>query len=143
MEELLENLTIDSRKTDDLTGSGENSAFDKIKSQANELFMKKDYESAIHMYKKALELQPDSAVIHLNLAQAYLNTGYFFDALPEAKLGLHLGGDKKKALYRAGKAAYGLCLWEEAVKFFGDLLAEDPNVIVWKNELKKSKARLH
>jgi len=77
------------------------------------------------------------------MAQAFLNTGYVFDALKAAKMGLDLGGNKKKALYRAGKAAYGMSIWVEAVKFFGDLLVEAPNNADFRNEHAKSKARLH
>ena len=56
---------------EDLSDTSPSPTFDELKSQANDLFMKKDYELAIQSYKKALELQPYSSVIHLNLAQVY------------------------------------------------------------------------
>ena len=86
MEKSFANLSIDNQKPaveqeessdnqkredshKELTGLSESQAFDELKRQANDLFQKKEYMAAILLYKKALELQPNSAIIHLNLAQ--------------------------------------------------------------------------
>uniref|UniRef100_A0A914CFG9 Tetratricopeptide repeat protein n=1 Tax=Acrobeloides nanus TaxID=290746 RepID=A0A914CFG9_9BILA len=99
-------------------------SFEEIKDQAKTLFMKKDYEGSLKLYQRALALQPESEVIHLNVACVLLQF-------------------EQKTLYRLGKAAYGMRMWQQAIDHYETLLTESSRVPIAAEELTKSKTRLN
>ncbi|KAH7699131.1 TPR and SET domain containing protein [Aphelenchoides avenae] len=58
--------------------------FDQLKQKGNECFTRKDFEAALKYYVRAMRLQPDSAVIHLNRAAALLGLERFNEAYDAA-----------------------------------------------------------
>src|SRR4051812_4407321 len=76
----------------------ETRTFDELKSQVNELF--KQNHDAIELHKKKLDVNPDAAVIHLNLSLAWLSLNHFKSAYEHAQMALDSGADREKALYR-------------------------------------------
>ncbi|KAI6171541.1 Isoform A [Aphelenchoides bicaudatus] len=114
----------------------------EIRKRGNEYFIAKDYERATKMYSRAIRYQPNTAVLHLNKASAQLRSGYFEDAYKSAKTGLEKGGDREKALFRMGSAAYGMRDWKMAVDHFKSLLKEFPDNKNANTELKRATSRL-
>uniref|UniRef100_A0A914DRS6 Uncharacterized protein n=1 Tax=Acrobeloides nanus TaxID=290746 RepID=A0A914DRS6_9BILA len=118
--------------------------FEMLKKKANELFKSGDYEEALKFYHHALEIHPESEVIHLNMAATLLQLERFYEAYEEAYKAVR--GDltedlKDKALFRMGKAAYGMRIWQKAFDHFESLDASRlPSAVV---ELAKVKSRLH
>ena len=57
-------------------------------------------DTARHFYERAMILQPQSAVIHLNMAAVMLELGYFSICTVHAKKAMEVGANREKALYR-------------------------------------------
>uniref|UniRef100_A0AC35FV44 Uncharacterized protein n=1 Tax=Panagrolaimus sp. PS1159 TaxID=55785 RepID=A0AC35FV44_9BILA len=110
--------------------------------KANECFKKGEYKKAIFLYDRAIRCNEDNPVLYSNKAEACLQISAFYEADKAAKLALEKGGDRKKALSRMGRAAYGMRQWENAVKRFTEIVNEfsDSNA---KEQLKRATARLN
>ncbi|KAH7718142.1 tpr domain protein [Aphelenchoides avenae] len=117
-------------------------SFDQLKAKGNECFVEKDYEQALRFYTRALRLGADAAVIHLNSAAALLPLERYKEALDSAKNAMDSGANKEKALFRLGKAAYGMREWQTSRQYFEELRSEYPNNTSVADELKKVTARI-
>ncbi|KAI1728148.1 SET domain-containing protein [Ditylenchus destructor] len=87
-----------------------------LRSLGNACYLRKNYGAAVSYYEEAAKLEPDSALIHLNKADALLHLKKFVSAYREARQALEAGAEKEKAHLRMGQAAYGLRQWEMALK---------------------------
>uniref|UniRef100_A0AC34FHU8 Uncharacterized protein n=1 Tax=Panagrolaimus sp. ES5 TaxID=591445 RepID=A0AC34FHU8_9BILA len=110
--------------------------------EANECFKKKDYKNALFLYDRAIRYNPQLPVLYLNKSITCLQTGAFYVAYKNAKLALEKGGDREKALYRMGQAAYGMREWQKAINHFEEVLKEFPKNTVAVEQLKRANARL-
>uniref|UniRef100_A0A914Y7R1 Uncharacterized protein n=1 Tax=Panagrolaimus superbus TaxID=310955 RepID=A0A914Y7R1_9BILA len=112
------------------------------KQEANECFKKKDYKKALFLYDRAIRYNPDLPVLYLNKSITCLQTGAFYMAYESAKFALEKGGDREKALYRMGQAAYGMREWQKAISHFEEVLKEFPKNSSASEHLKRASARL-
>lgn len=79
-----------------------------VKIQANEYFKKQDYNKAIELYTRAIELNPTVAVYYSNRSIAYLKTECYGYALNDATKAIELDKTYIKGYYR--RAAAHMCL---------------------------------
>src|SRR6056297_2470659 len=49
--------------------------------KANEAFRNGDYEKAVELYRKAIDSEPENAMLHFNLGNAYVEMGNAEDAI--------------------------------------------------------------
>uniref|UniRef100_A0A915EAU7 SET domain-containing protein n=1 Tax=Ditylenchus dipsaci TaxID=166011 RepID=A0A915EAU7_9BILA len=115
---------------------------DQLRAKGNEYYKNKNYELALQYYKKGLFMEPDSGVLQLNMAAAFLASENYHAAYEAAKLALEKGADKEKALMRLGRGAYGLRNWKLASDQFTQLIQYYPSNKEADIELKKALARL-
>uniref|UniRef100_A0A914Z667 SET domain-containing protein n=1 Tax=Panagrolaimus superbus TaxID=310955 RepID=A0A914Z667_9BILA len=92
--------------------------------EANECFKKGKYEMALKLYDRAIRFNPELSVLHSNKSLTCLRIGAFYDAYEAAKIGLEKGGNREKALYRMGQAAYDMREWQNAANHFAAILLE-------------------
>ena len=64
-----------------------NDEAEKLKAEANECFKKSDYEGAISLYDKAIELAPEAPVLYSNRSIAHLRSESPGLALKDASKG--------------------------------------------------------
>lgn len=81
---------------------------EEMKIQANEYFKKQDYNKAIELYTRAIELNPAVAVYYGNRSIAYLKTECYGYALSDATKAIELDKNYIKGYYR--RAAAHMCL---------------------------------
>uniref|UniRef100_A0A915CS38 Uncharacterized protein n=1 Tax=Ditylenchus dipsaci TaxID=166011 RepID=A0A915CS38_9BILA len=86
--------------------------------------------------------KPDLPVIHLNKAQTLIRLNRFFEAYKEAKVGLDGGGNQEKALFRMGKASYGMRSWQQALVHFETLQSLFPQSEEAKSFIERTHSRL-
>uniref|UniRef100_A0AC34FAR2 SET domain-containing protein n=1 Tax=Panagrolaimus sp. ES5 TaxID=591445 RepID=A0AC34FAR2_9BILA len=110
--------------------------------EANECFKKGKFEEALKLYDRAIRYNPELAVLYLNKSLTCLKMDAFYAAYESAKIAFEKGGDKEKALYRMGQAAYGMREWQKAAKQFAELLKEFPNNEEASKQLKLATSRL-
>uniref|UniRef100_A0A914Z682 SET domain-containing protein n=1 Tax=Panagrolaimus superbus TaxID=310955 RepID=A0A914Z682_9BILA len=110
--------------------------------KANKFFKKEKYEMALKLYDRAIRCNPELSVLYLNKALTCLRIGAFYKAYETAKLALEKGGDREKALYRMGQAAYGMREWQKAANHFVEVLKEFPKNVTVGGDLKRATARL-
>ncbi|KAI1727070.1 SET domain-containing protein [Ditylenchus destructor] len=91
-------------------------AVELLRSLGNACFLRKNYRAAVSYYEEAAKHEPDSALIHLNKADALLHLEKFVSAYREARQALEAGAEKEKAHLRMGQAAYGIRQWGTALK---------------------------
>uniref|UniRef100_A0AC35EZW4 SET domain-containing protein n=1 Tax=Panagrolaimus sp. PS1159 TaxID=55785 RepID=A0AC35EZW4_9BILA len=112
------------------------------KNEANELFKAGKYDKALFLYERAIRCNCENPVLYLNKSMTCLKTGAFYIAYESAKHGLEKGGDREKALYRMGQAAYGVREWRKAADHFLEVLKEFPANKLASTELKRATSRL-
>lgn len=71
-----------------------------LRSLGNACYLRKNYGAAVSYYEEAAKLEPDSALIHLNKADALLHLKKFVSAYREARQALEAGAEKEKAHLR-------------------------------------------
>lgn len=85
-----------------------------FKQAGNKAFVSGEYHQALELYKKALCHNTRDSKLWSDAAAAALRLCDFQDALKHARVSRTVDGKNIKAWYREGKAAEGLCLWEDA-----------------------------
>ncbi|MFA5140571.1 MAG: tetratricopeptide repeat protein [Elusimicrobiota bacterium] len=83
-------------------------------------------DSGIADIMKAVELDAQDPVFHVNLGAAYVKHGDFWKAIAELDKALGLDGPKGRILQVRAEANAGLGLVSKAIKDVGDGLAADP-----------------
>ncbi|KAK6631130.1 hypothetical protein RUM43_014226 [Polyplax serrata] len=104
---------------------------DVIKAEASKMFAAKDYEKALDLYNKAIEVRKDSYVLYNNRALTLLNLGLNNRALNDCETALKLNETNFKAAALKAKAYFQLGEdekkneWmEEVRKMFPDRVKE-------------------
>lgn len=118
-----------------------NETFEEIKEKGNEYYKQHEYEKSIKFYTRAMKIQKNP-VIYLNRSAAYLQLERYYEAYNDAQLAYKCDLNKEKALFRMGKAAYGMQKWKKAVQHFTAMINMYPNRIEAADELIKSKKRM-
>lgn len=91
---------------------------EKLKDDANQYFKQQDYQEAVNLYTKAIELSPTSAVYHANRSIANLRMENFGYALNDANKCLDLDPKYVKGYYRRAAAFMALGRFKQALKDF-------------------------
>ncbi|XP_064489746.1 serine/threonine-protein phosphatase 5-like [Ornithodoros turicata] len=99
----------------------------KYKEEANEYFKKQEFTTAIDLYSKAIELDPNNAVYYGNRSFAYLKTECFGYALSDASKAIELDKTYVKGYYRRAAAHMSLGKFKLALKDFEAVTKARPN----------------
>ncbi|KAL4702772.1 hypothetical protein ACJJTC_002312 [Scirpophaga incertulas] len=102
-------------------------AADKLKNTANDYFKKQNYDTAIEYYTKAIEKNPNNAVLHANRSIANLRLENFGYALNDASTAISLDRSYTKAYYRRAAAHMSLGKYKLALKDFEYVTKVRPN----------------
>jgi tetratricopeptide (TPR) repeat protein len=125
-------------------------SFEDLKARGNASFQEGKYETALHFYDMALQLQPNNSVVHLNKSAALLLLSRFFESYQSVQQALSDENSevnetprlKIKALFRVGQASYGLRDWVKAIDDFTRLGEDFPNETVGEKWLLRAQQRL-
>lgn len=82
------------------------------------VFLEQDYNTAIDLYSKAIDHNPDVAIYYGNRSFAYLRTECFGYALSDASKAIELDPTYIKGYYRRAAAHMSLTKFKEALKDF-------------------------
>lgn len=103
----------------------------KFKDQGNEAFKNNDFDLAIKLYTKAINLTPEEtkelAIYYKNRAAAYLKQERYEAALSDCDRSLEITPSDPKALFRRSQALENLERYEEAYRDARQILNDDPN----------------
>lgn len=102
-------------------------AAEKLKNEANEFFNKQDYYTAIDLYSKAIEKNPNNAVLYSNRSISHLRLENFGYALSDADKATSLNPTYTKAYYRKGAAQMALGKYKLALREFEHVTKLRPN----------------
>lgn len=100
---------------------------EKFKEQANECFKNQEYEKAIDLYSKAIDLDSTVAVYYGNRSFAYLKTECFGYALDDASKAIELDRNYVKGYYRRAAAHMSLGKFKQALKDYETVMKARPN----------------
>ncbi|XP_034238225.1 serine/threonine-protein phosphatase 5-like isoform X1 [Thrips palmi] len=100
---------------------------DQFKEQANVFFKKQDYEQAINLYTKAIELNSNNAIYYGNRSMAYLRTECFGAALRDATKAIAADRDYVKGYYRRAEAYMSLGKFKLALSDYQAVATVRPN----------------
>ncbi|XP_066138283.1 serine/threonine-protein phosphatase 5 [Euwallacea fornicatus] len=100
---------------------------EKYKNEANEYFKKQDFNTAIDLYSKAIEKNPNPAVYRANRSFAYLKIECFGYALVDADNAVALDKNYVKGYYRRAAANMSLGKWKDALKDYEYVTKVRPN----------------
>lgn len=118
---------------------------EKYKNKGNACMQRKDYETAIQQYTKALKLMPSGPHSHVyfsNRAAALVSIKKFDEAVKDSERALALKPDYGKAHARLGLAHFLLGNYRQATEAYTVALKYEPNNQSSQNYLEKSAARL-
>ncbi len=98
-------------------------------------FWEKDYETAVSLYMKALERNPDNKNIYIDLSAVYINTKRYEKALSTAKKALDIDPLEPIANYNAAKSLVLTGRMEEALPYLEKAAFGTGKQFEWLNEL--------
>ncbi|KAK0088617.1 hypothetical protein PV325_011310 [Microctonus aethiopoides] len=98
-----------------------------FKEEANEYFKNQNYEKAIELYTKAIELNPHVASYYGNRSFAYLRTECFGYALNDASKAIELDRNYVKGYWRRAASYMSLSKFKLALKDFETVTKARPN----------------
>ncbi|XP_061722125.1 serine/threonine-protein phosphatase 5 [Cydia pomonella] len=102
-------------------------AADRWKNEANEYFKKQNYNTAIELYSKAIDKNPNNAVYYANRSISNLRLENFGYALTDASRAIELDRSYTKAYYRRAAAHMSLGKYKLALKDFEFVTKVRPN----------------
>jgi len=100
---------------------------EKYKEEANAFFKNKDYDKAIDLYTKAIEIDPQNAVYYANRSLSYLRQESFGYALNDAISSMKSDPAYLKAYYRRAAAHMSLGKFKLALSDFELVSKRRPN----------------
>jgi len=114
----------------------------KEKELGNEAYKKKDFETALTHYGKAIELDPANIIFRNNRAAVYFEQDEFDVCIKECEEGVEVGRENRadykhiaKALARAGNAYYKKKEFDNAIKYYQKSLSEHRDPVLVKKVL--------
>jgi len=100
-----------------------------------------NYQEAVKHYTKALEIEPDSAVLYYDLGNAFLNQNKLDEAIKNYNKALALADNLPEVHYNLGNALYEQQKFEEAIIHFDKALKFKPGWQDARNNLQLAKTR--
>ncbi|EPY52792.1 SGT2 family TPR repeat protein [Schizosaccharomyces cryophilus OY26] len=125
------------------TASNNTDEAEKLKAQGNEAIAKKEYQSAVDLYTKAIELDPTSPVYYSNRAAAYSQLGQYESAVEDALTSLSIDPKHSRAYGRLGRAKLSLGDAGAAADAYEKGLELDPSNDVLKRGLEAAKSQMN
>ncbi|KAK9459344.1 Metallo-dependent phosphatase-like protein [Lipomyces oligophaga] len=98
-----------------------------IKNQANEVLASGNYQMAVQLYSKAIDLDPTSEIYWSNRAQAYIKDEMYGAAIQDATEAIRINPDYVKSYYRRAVAYTSLLRPQLALLDFKAVCARAPN----------------
>ncbi|KAF3935689.1 hypothetical protein ABW19_dt0207594 [Dactylella cylindrospora] len=98
----------------------------EFKNKGNQAFAKKDWNEAISLYSKAIELDATDPAFFSNRAQAYIKTEAYGYAVADATKAIELNPGFVKAYYRRAIANTAILKPKEALKDFKEVVRRVP-----------------
>uniref|UniRef100_A0A915IV98 Uncharacterized protein n=1 Tax=Romanomermis culicivorax TaxID=13658 RepID=A0A915IV98_ROMCU len=93
----------------------------------NESFKKGNFEQALVHYNKAIELEPENAILYSNRSATYNELGKFWSSLEDARRTNKLSPKFVKGHLRCGAACANLGRFGEALEAFREALNIEPD----------------
>ncbi|XP_010633139.1 small glutamine-rich tetratricopeptide repeat-containing protein alpha isoform X2 [Fukomys damarensis] len=115
---------------------------ERLKTEGNEQMKMENFEAAVHLYGKAIELNPTNAVYFCNRAAAYSKLGDYAGAVRDCERAICLDPAYSKAYGRMGLALSSLNKHAEAVAYYKKALELDPDNETYKSNLKIAELKL-
>ncbi len=97
--------------------------------KANDAYKSGDFETAVELYRQAIESNPDDARLHFNLGSALAKLGSAEEAVQSFERAKQLMDDPRRqsmADYNAGTALSEAEMYDEALNFFRSSLRNNP-----------------
>ena len=120
--------------------------FDSIVELGSINLDQKNYDDAINLYKRALEIHPDSLTVRTDMGTAMLFTRRFDDAIATFQGSLQTApNDPETLLYLGVAMLHGKNDTQGALQYWGKLVAANPNhpqAAFVKEQIKKLKEQL-
>lgn len=133
----------DLRGPDRTPPSEEDSAeAERLKTEGNEQMKLENFEAAVHLYGKAIDLNPSNAVYFCNRAAAYSKLGNYVGAVQDCERAIGIDPGYSKAYGRMGLALSSLNKHAEAVAYYKKALELDPENDTYKSNLKIAELKL-
>lgn len=116
------------------------------KAKGNEAYKKKEFETALSHYNKAIELDPTNITYYTNKAAVYFEQTDYTKCIETCEQAIETGRENRadykliaKALARIGNSWQKQNDFEKALKYFNSSLSEhrNPDIIKKKQELEK------
>ncbi|RIA82220.1 putative heat shock protein 70-interacting protein [Glomus cerebriforme] len=115
---------------------------EEFKSQGNEAFSAKQYDKAIDLFTKAIELDPSNHVLYSNRSACYASLKQYDKALEDANKTIELKNTWAKGYSRKGAALHGLGKLEEARETYQEGLKHEQNNAQLKKALEEVESAL-
>ncbi|XP_005405887.2 PREDICTED: small glutamine-rich tetratricopeptide repeat-containing protein alpha isoform X2 [Chinchilla lanigera] len=115
---------------------------ERLKTEGNEQMKVENFEAAVHLYGKAIELNPSNAVYFCNRAAAYSKLGNYTGAVQDCERAICIDPAYSKAYGRMGLALSSLNKHAEAVAYYKKALELDPENETYKSNLKIAEQKL-
>jgi len=114
---------------------------DKMKGEGNELMRSENFEKAIEMYSKAIELDSSNQVFYCNRAAAHSKLNNHYAAIEDCKRAIDMDPKYGKAYGRMGLAYSSVDRHKEAVECFEEALKLEPDNESYKTNLDLAKEK--
>ena len=99
----------------------------KLVEQGEHLFRQGKVDEAIASFKEALEIDPDLAVAHNNLAIAYHDKGKLENAIQALMSAMRLAPDDPDVIWNCGQILIELGYLKDALEVYKDFLEKNPD----------------
>ncbi|KAL2607430.1 hypothetical protein R1flu_026003 [Riccia fluitans] len=99
---------------------------EELEQQALKAYVDDDYEEAVHLYNKAIALDPSNPELYCDRAAVLIKQKLYMDAVADAKEAIKLNPSLSKAHFRKGEACYHLEEYPTAKAAFEAGLKVDP-----------------
>eukprot|EP01098_Paradermamoeba_levis_P004148 TRINITY_DN179_c0_g1_i1.p1 TRINITY_DN179_c0_g1~~TRINITY_DN179_c0_g1_i1.p1 ORF type:complete len:428 (-),score=85.93 TRINITY_DN179_c0_g1_i1:211-1494(-) len=107
----------------------------EVRDKATRFYAEKNYDKAIELYSKGIELEPNNATLYCNRAAAFCWLKRFEEALQDAERTIQLKPDWPKAYVRKATALISLRRFAEARECYLQLQGTDPTSLETKRGL--------
>jgi len=100
---------------------------ESFKAQGNKEFSAKNYDAAVKLYSKAIQLDPSNHVYYSNRSAAYAGLGQLDKSLEDGDKCIQLNKSWAKGYFRKGNALIEMKRYDEGVAVYKEGLKQEPN----------------